>query len=95
MACDDGEEGEGGKRRGTGGGRRGAGGGRGEKNPCPGHSSSLPCWIWIIFHTIVVHDSRVCHDLEPRSYLKGQGHSTHIPKICVRAITPYCRVGSG
>ena len=32
------------------------------QNPCPGHNSSLPNWIWIIFHTIVVHDPMVCHD---------------------------------
>ena len=64
------------------------------QNSRPGHNSSLPSWIWIIFHTIVVHDPRVCHDLEPRSYLKGQGHSAHIPKICAWAITPHCQVGS-
>ena len=50
------------------------------QNPCPGNNSSLPCWIWIIFHTIVVHDPRVCHDLDPRSYLQGQGQSAHIAK---------------
>ena len=48
-------------------------------NLCPGHNSSLPSWIWIIFHTIVVHDPGVCHDLDPRSYL--QGHSAHILEI--------------
>ena len=26
---------------------------------------------------MVVCDSRVCHDLDPRSYLQGQGHSAH------------------
>ena len=31
--------------------------------PCPGHNSLLSCWIWIIFHAVVVNDSRVCHDL--------------------------------
>ena len=42
----------------------------------------LPCWIWIIFYTIIVfHDPRVCHDLESRPYIQGQGHCTHIPKI--------------
>ena len=40
-----------------------------------GHSSSLPRLIWIIFHTIVVHDPKICHDLDPMSYLQGQGHS--------------------
>ena len=29
---------------------------------------------------------KVCHDLNPRSYLQGQGHSAHIPKIRVRAV---------
>ena len=42
------------------------------QNQCPGHNSSLPCWIWIIFHTIVVHDPWVCHNLDPRSYSKGK-----------------------
>ena len=23
------------------------------ENPCPGHNSSLPCWILIIYHTII------------------------------------------
>ena len=46
---------------------------------CPGHNS-MPCWIWIIFHTIVVHGPRVCHDLDPRSYLQGQGHIGTWPK---------------
>ena len=41
---------------------------------CPGHNFVSTCSIWIIFHTIVVHD--------PRSYLQGQGHSTHIQKLC-------------
>ena len=36
---------------------------------CPGLNFLLPCPIWIIFYTIVVHDPRVCHDLESRSYL--------------------------
>ena len=61
---------------------------------CSGHNSLLPWQIWIIFHTIVVQDLRVCHDLDPRWYLQGQGHSAHIPKIRVRAITPHCHVGS-
>ena len=49
----------------------------------PGHNSSLPCWIWIIFHTIVVHDQRKCHDLDPRSHIQGQGQIAHITKyVC-------------
>ena len=67
------------------------------RNLCLGHNSSLPCWIWIIFHTIVAHYPRVCHDFDPMSYLQGQGQSVHIPKICVGAITYmyHCHVGSG
>ena len=49
------------------------------KNPCPGHNSPLPCWIWIIFHTIVVHDPKVCHDLDSRSYLQGHAYL----KLCL------------
>ena len=45
---------------------------------CPGHIFLPLCRIWIIFHTTVVHDPRVCHDLDPRSYLQGQGHCAHI-----------------
>ena len=48
-----------------------------------------------IFHTIVVHDPRVCHDLDQKSYLQGKGHGAHIPKIRVRVITPDCQIGSG
>ena len=62
---------------------------------CPGHNFSPTCPTWITFHTIVVHNLRVCHDLDPRSYLQGQGHSVLIPKIRVRAITPHCQIGSG
>ena len=49
---------------------------------CPGHNFLTPCPIWIIFHTIIVHDPRMCHDLDPRSYLQGQGHWTHTQKLC-------------
>ena len=32
---------------------------------CPGHNTCQPCWIWInISRAIVVHDPRVCHDLD-------------------------------
>ena len=65
------------------------------QNPCPAHNSLLPCWIWIIFNSIVVHDQRVCRDIHLMSYLQGQSHSALIPKICVRAITPHCHFGSG
>ena len=63
-------------------------------NPCPDLNSSLHNWIWMIFLTLIFHDPRVCHDLEPRSYLQVQGHNAHIPKNHVRAITPHCHVGS-
>ena len=53
------------------------------QNPCPGHNSSLPSWIWIIFHTIVAHDSMVCQDFDPRSYLQCQGQNAHnTEKLC-------------
>ena len=71
------------------------GGGKTALNLSADHNSSLPSWIWIIFHTIVVHDPGVCHDFDSRSYLQGQGHSTHIPKIRAWAITHNCQVGSG
>ena len=58
-----------------------------------GPYSSLPFWIWII-HTIVVHDPRVCHDLESRSYLQGLSHSLYFTKILVRPINPFCNVVS-
>ena len=45
---------------------------------CPGHIFLRLCRIWIIFHTINVHDPRVCHDLDPRLY--RQGHCAHIPQ---------------
>ena len=63
------------------------------QNQCPGYNSSLPCWIWIISHTIVVHDPRICHDLDPRSYFQGQG--ANIPKIGVRTIARHCHIWSG
>ena len=44
-------------------------------------------WIRTTFHTIVVHDSRVWHDLGQRSYLQGQGYRAYIAKTCVQVIT--------
>ena len=38
------------------------------QNPCPGHNSSQPYWIWIIFHTTVIHGQRVCHHLDLGSF---------------------------
>ena len=32
---------------------------------CSGNNSLLSCFILIIFHTIIVHDQRVCHELAP------------------------------
>ena len=68
-------------------------------NPCFGHNFLLSCRIWI-FHTIVVHDPRVCHSFDPRSYLQDThsenqplGHTfsmvTCIWMKFVRAITHY------
>ena len=48
--------------------------------PKSGHNSSLSSVTLIIFYTIVFHDPRMCHDFDPRSYLRSQGHSAHIPK---------------
>ena len=50
-------------------------------NPCLDHNSSLLSWIWVIFHILIAHDRRVCHDLDPWTYLLCQGHSAHIPNI--------------
>ena len=33
------------------------------KDRCPSHNSLLQSWILMIFHTIVVHDTKVRHDL--------------------------------
>ena len=60
---------------------------------CMSLNSSLPCWIWIIFHTIVVRNPTMCHDPEPRPYLRSRSLHTY-PKICVWALTPHCHVGS-
>ena len=49
----------------------------------------------MIFHTIVVHDQRMCHDYDQRSYHQGQGHCAHIPEIGVRVITLHFHIGSG
>ena len=72
-------------------------------NPRPGHNSLLSCRIWIIFHKIVVlelvHDPKMCHELDRRSYVQGQGHNAYIWQISVWAITSYsltyCYVGFG
>ena len=56
-------------------------------NPCPVHNSSLPCWVKIIFHTLIVYEPRMCHDLYPRSYLRVHGQSTHIPKTGPQVMT--------
>ena len=53
---------------------------------CQGHNFLPSCLIWIIFRIIVVHDPKVCHDLDPRPYLQGQGQCTFIPKIRVQTI---------
>ena len=47
------------------------------QNPCPGNNSLLSSWILIVIHTIVIHDPRVCHNLEPRSYLSSRSQCTH------------------
>ena len=61
----------------------------------PGHNSLRQCWIWMIFHTIIIRDARVCHDIGPRLYIKGQGHNVHVAQIFFRIIFPSFHVGSG
>ena len=34
----------------------------------------------------LVHFTQTHHDFDSRSYCQGQGHSSHIAKICFRAI---------
>ena len=54
--------------------------------PCPGCNSIPTCPIWI-FHTIIVHDLRVCHEvISPRSrsqctYKQNPctGHNSSVP----------------
>ena len=48
-----------------------------------------------MFYTLIIHDTWLCHDLDPRSYLQGQGQIAHIPKLRVKVITRHCHVGSG
>ena len=61
---------------------------------CPGHNSSLPCFIWIIFHTIVVDEFRMCHDLDPRSFLQAKvavhtyQKSVSMPKLLPAMLYP-------
>ena len=56
----------------------------------PGHNSCQ-----VRSHSIVVNDPKTWHYLDPRSYLQGQGHSTHKTNIFVRPINPKRHVGSG
>ena len=51
----------------------------------------------IIIHTIIVYDPRVFYDLDldPRSYLQGQGHNAHVAKIHVQIIIFHVQVGLG
>ena len=51
----------------------------------------------IIIQTIIVLDPWVYHDLDldPRSYLQGQGHNAHVAKIHVRIIILHAQVALG
>ena len=60
---------------------------------CPGHKFLLPCLIWIIFLIIVVHDPRVCHNLDPGFYCHGHGEHTYPKNLCLPLI-PHYHVGS-
>ena len=44
---------------------------------------------------VMVPCERSCHKEYKYRYLQDQGHSTHIPEISVRAITPHWQVWSG
>ena len=63
------------------------------KKWCLGLSSSPPVCI-LISYTFVFPDPRVWHDLDQSSCFKDQGHCTHISKIFVRPITPFCHAWS-
>ena len=52
-------------------------------NRCLSHNSSLPSWIWIMFHTVIVHDQRLCHDLDPMTHISKVKVTLHTyPKPC-------------
>ena len=71
-----------------------------KQSPCPSvHIVSVPQLLTPLSDLSsnshnCVHDTRVCHDIELRSYIQGQDRSAHILKIRVWAITPHCHVGS-
>ena len=50
-------------------------------NPWPGDNSLLWSRITIIFHTIVIHDQRVCNDLDP-NLVMGQKPPLCMNKTC-------------
>ena len=65
------------------------------KIPFPGISFIPSCWIWIKFLTIVVHVPRMCHYLDPRWYLQGQGQTVHITIILLLNIIYCCYINFG
>ena len=58
--------------------------------PFHGHNFSLPSWIWIIFHTIIIQ----LLSMTQGHIFKVKVTVNIILKICVRAITPHCKLGS-
>ena len=57
------------------------------ENLCPGHNSGLPCWIYIIFHTIVANDLRMCLDTRSLSWpwpkvISPRSQCTHTENLC-------------
>ena len=58
------------------------------------HNSFMSYRIFIILRKIVVHAPRLCHDIDSRSYLQGQGNRTHITEIRALTINCPCHVGS-
>ena len=48
-----------------------------------------------IVYTFVALGLKSCHDIGPRAYHQGKGHSVETTKICVMATTPYCTCDVG
>ena len=47
------------------------------KTSCPSYNSSLPCWIWIILHWIVVHQPSVSWPWPKVIYPRSRSQCTH------------------
>ena len=49
----------------------------------------------MIFHTIIIRDAKVCHDIGPRLFIQGQGHDVGVAQIILWTIFPSFHVESG